>query len=86
MPLPGISIMRGRKPGEIPALLQVAAIAGGLSPEKIRLVRDKEEAADMAMARSGRGSLVVLLGGEDPAGMMKHLTPRASRGHRLIVP
>jgi len=67
---------RGRQPGEVPALLQAAALAGGLPPEKISLAHDKEEAADMAMARSGSGSLVVLLGGEDPVGMANHLTQR----------
>ena len=68
--------MRGRRPGKVPALLQAAAIAAGLSSEKISLAHDKEEAADMAMARSGSGSLVVLLGGEDPVGMSNHLTQR----------
>jgi cyanophycin synthetase len=64
---------RGRTPGEVPALLRSAAIAAGLAPDKIRLAHGKEEAADMAMARSGSGSLVVLLGGKDPAGMSHHL-------------
>ncbi len=68
--------MRDRTPGEVPALLHAAALAAGLEPEKIRLAHDKEEAADLAMARSRSGSLVVLLGGEDPAGMSKHLTQR----------
>ncbi len=74
--MPAPSTMRGRTPGEVPALLQAAAIAAGLSPDKIRLAHDKEEAADLAMARSRSGSLVVLLGGEDPAGMANHLTQR----------
>ena len=68
--------MRDRTPGEVPALLHAAALAAGLAPEKIRPAHDKEEAADLAMARSRSGSLVVLLGGEDPAGMTKHLRQR----------
>jgi cyanophycin synthetase len=65
---------RGRKPGEVPALLQAAAIAGGLAPEKISLAHDRQEAVDMAMAKSGRGSLVVLLGADDPAAIWNYLT------------
>ncbi len=68
--------MCGRTPGEVPTLLQAAAIAAGLAPDKIGLARGNEEAADMAMARSRSGSSVALLGGEDPAGMAKHLTQR----------
>jgi cyanophycin synthetase len=68
--------LHGRRPGEVPALLQAAAIAGGLSPDKISLAHDKEEAADMAMARSGSGSLVVLLGAYDPAAVWNHLMQR----------
>ena len=67
---------RGCPTGGVPALLQAGAIAGGLAPEKISLAHDKLEAADMAMARSRSGSLVVLLGGRDPAGIWKHLTQR----------
>jgi cyanophycin synthetase len=67
---------RGRKPGEVPALLQAAALAGGLAPDKVSLARDKLEAADMAMAKSGRDSLVVLLGGADPAAIWNYLMQR----------
>jgi cyanophycin synthetase len=67
---------RGRMPGEVPALLQAAAIGAGLAPEKISLAHDKQEMVDMAMARSRSGSLVVLLGADDPAALWNHLTQR----------
>ena len=54
---------RGRKPGEVPALLQAAAIAGGFSPEKISHSDDALEAARIAIAKGGRDSLVALLVG-----------------------
>ena len=71
---------RGRKPGEVPALLRAAALAGGLAPDKVSLARDQLDAADMAMAKSGRGSLVVLLGGADPAAIWNHLPQRPTAG------
>jgi cyanophycin synthetase len=77
-PLP--NYRRRRKPGEVPALLQAAALAGGLAPDKVSLARDQLDAADMAMAKSGRGSLVVLLGGADPAAIWNHLTQRTTAG------
>ncbi len=54
---------RGRTPGEVPALLQAAAIAAGLAPEKISHSDDALEAARIAIAKGGRDSLVALLVG-----------------------
>ena len=52
---------RGRRqPGEAAAMLQAAAIAAGFSPDKISLANDEEEAVDMALAKSGNGSLVLV--------------------------
>ena len=41
-------------------MLQAAAIAAGFSPDKISLANDEEEAVDMALAKSGNGSLVLV--------------------------
>ncbi len=54
---------RGRKRGEVPALLQAAAIAGGLAPDKIVHSDDEEEAMRLAIAKGGQDSLVALLVG-----------------------
>ena len=54
---------RGRTPGEVPALLQAAAIAAGLAPEKISHSDDKEVAARMAIQKGRPDGLVVMLVG-----------------------
>ena len=72
-PLP--KFLRGRKPGEVSALLMAAAIAEGLSPDKISLADDEREAADMAIAKGGNGSLVVLRA-NDATALWNYLTQR----------
>ena len=64
----------GRKPGEVPALLQAAGIASGLAPDKISLAHDPLEAADLAIIRGDTDSLVVLL--EGSAVIWNYLTQR----------
>jgi UDP-N-acetylmuramyl tripeptide synthase len=54
---------RGRGPGEVPELLQTAAIAGGLPREKISHSDDEQVAARMAIAKGRPDGLVVLLVG-----------------------
>jgi cyanophycin synthetase len=54
---------RSRRPGEVPALLQTAAIAAGLAPEKISHSDDEQVAARMAIAKGGPDGLVVMLVG-----------------------
>jgi cyanophycin synthetase len=54
---------RSRKPGEVPALLQTAAIAAGLAPEKISHSDDEQVAARMAIQKGRPGGLVVMLVG-----------------------
>ena len=54
---------RSRKSGEVPALLQTAAIAAGLAPEKISHSDDEQVAARMAIAKGRPDGLVVMLVG-----------------------
>jgi len=54
---------RSRKPGEVPALLQTAAIAAGLAPEKISHSDDEQVAARMAIQKGRPDGLVVMLVG-----------------------
>jgi hypothetical protein len=66
----------GRRPGEVPSLLQ-AAVAGGLSPDNITLMpgHDEHEAARVAIAKGGKESLVVLFT-DDAAAIWNSLTQR----------
>ena len=73
---------RGRKPGEVPALLQAAAIAAGLAPEKISLAHDKLEAADMAMAKSG-AAVWLCCWGRRSGRALESPDATAPRGHCL---
>ena len=57
---------RGRKPGEVPALLQTAAIAAGLAPEKISHSDDEQVAARMAIAERQAGRSRCHAGGIGP--------------------
>jgi len=52
--------LRGRKEREVPTLLQAAALDGGLPPDKITLAHNQPEATDVAMTKSGEGSLIVV--------------------------
>jgi cyanophycin synthetase len=54
---------RGRDLGEVPGLLQAAAIAGGLAPDKISHSDDEQVAARMAIAKGRPDGLVVMLVG-----------------------
>jgi cyanophycin synthetase len=69
---------RGRKEGEIPALLRAAALAGGLPPDKITVVQNNlVEGVDVAIAKGDQASLVVvfpIIRDE----VWKHLTQRKS--------
>ena len=51
---------RGRKPGEIIALLAEGALAAGFPEERIRRILDEDEAADLCLRRAQPGDLVVL--------------------------
>jgi cyanophycin synthetase len=51
---------RGRKPGEIVALLAEGALAAGFPEEKITRILDEDEAADVCLSRAQPGDLVVL--------------------------
>jgi cyanophycin synthetase len=72
----GLKYKGGRAPGEACALLQAGAIAGGLSPDKITLAGDQLEAVDMAIAKSGTDSLVLVRADRDGAAVWKHLTQK----------
>ena len=61
--IPPAEYRRGRKPGEVPALLQAAAIAAGLAPEKISHSDDEQVAARMAIQKGRPDGLVVMLVG-----------------------
>jgi cyanophycin synthetase len=54
---------RNRGPGEVPSLLQAAAVAGGLPREKISHSDDEQVAARMAIAKGRPDGLVVMLVG-----------------------
>jgi cyanophycin synthetase len=60
---PSPKYQRGRKRGEVMALLHAAAVAAGLPPAKITLIREPTErlAMQAALAASAPGSLVVNL-------------------------
>jgi cyanophycin synthetase len=51
---------RGRKPGEIVALLAEGALAAGFPEERIRRILEEDEAADACLGRAQPGDLVVL--------------------------
>jgi cyanophycin synthetase len=51
---------RGRRPGEIVALLAEGALAAGCSEERICRILDEDEAADLCLRRAQPGDLVVL--------------------------
>jgi cyanophycin synthetase len=51
---------RGRKPGEIIALLTEGALAAGYPEERISRILDEDEAADLCLRRAQPGDLVVL--------------------------
>jgi cyanophycin synthetase len=51
---------RGRKPGEIVALLAEGALAAGYPEERIIRILDEDEAADLCLRRAQPGDLVVL--------------------------
>ncbi|MEE1656162.1 cyanophycin synthetase [Microvirga sp. CF3062] len=51
---------RGRKPGEIVALLAEGALATGFPEERITRILDEDEAADVCLSRAQPGDLVVL--------------------------
>jgi cyanophycin synthetase len=51
---------RGRRPGEIVALLTEGALAAGCEPHRIRRILDEEEAARVCLGAAAPGDLVVL--------------------------
>lgn len=56
--LPGM--LRGRAPGEVPAILERGLLAGGLKPAQIVHVADEEAAARHLLAWSEPGDVIVL--------------------------
>jgi cyanophycin synthetase len=68
---------RPRPPGEVPSLLQAAAVAGGLAPDNITLMpdHDEHEAVRVAIAKGGKDSLIVLHA-DDAAAIWNYLTQR----------
>ena len=53
-------MLRGRQPGEVPALLERALLAAGLPPARCRQVADEEAAARTLLEWAGPGDVVVL--------------------------
>jgi cyanophycin synthetase len=51
---------RGRRPGEIVALLAEGALAAGFPEERITRILEEDEAADVCLSRAQPGDLVVL--------------------------
>jgi cyanophycin synthetase len=68
---------RRRNPGEIPARLRAAALAGGLAPDKVTLMPDHDEleAAQVGIAKGGKDGLVVLFA-DDAAAVWSYLMQR----------
>jgi hypothetical protein len=56
--------IRGRKLGEVPDLLRVAALAGGLAADKVSIIPDERRAVARAMELGGPGDLIVLMADE----------------------
>ena len=52
---------RGRKRGEVAALLLEAATAGGMSQDRITVVHDELQSVDVAIEKGGKNDLVVLM-------------------------
>ena len=54
--------LRGRKPGEIPALLRATLLEAGVPADAMDLVPDEREATDHALRLAGPGDLLVVFG------------------------
>ncbi|MBX9929238.1 MAG: hypothetical protein K2X99_10025 [Gemmatimonadaceae bacterium] len=54
------SFLRGRTPGEVPALLARGLVAGGVAPERIRTILDETDAVRAAIQWAQPGDVVVL--------------------------
>jgi cyanophycin synthetase len=68
--------LRGRKPGEIAALVRDGLVAGGLSRHQIEGVADELEAVDRALALLGDRDIGVVLADHVPA-VLAHLRGRS---------
>ncbi len=53
-------MLRGRAPGEVPALIRRALIAAGLAPDRIEEMPDEELAARSLLERARSGDVIVL--------------------------
>ncbi len=76
---------RGRKPGEIVALLAEGALAAGFPEERIRLILEEDEAADICLGMAQPGDLVVLTPTDVEAMWQQVLTFRPRPAARFEV-
>jgi cyanophycin synthetase len=76
---------RGRKPGEIVALLAEGALAAGFSEERIRRILEEDEAADACLGQARPGDLVVLTPTDVEAMWQQVLDYRVSPDTRFEV-
>jgi cyanophycin synthetase len=65
--------LRGRQPGEVPALLQAALIEAGLAPNDMLVVGDERTAVAEAMRVAQPGDAVLVMCHEDRHGIMEWL-------------
>jgi cyanophycin synthetase len=53
-------LLRGRQPGEVPALIERALLAAGIAPERILVEPDEEAAARLLLDNARPGDVIVL--------------------------
>jgi cyanophycin synthetase len=69
--------LRGRREGEVAALVREGLREGGMDDGSIEEVRDERAAVEYALAHAGQGDLVVVLA-DDVRGLLELLQPRAT--------
>jgi cyanophycin synthetase len=54
------TLLRGRRPGEVPRLLREGLLAGGMKPDAITFIEDECDATDAALRRARPGDLLLI--------------------------
>jgi cyanophycin synthetase len=71
--------LRGRKPGEVAALIAEGLRAGGMAEDRIRMIPSEPEAIERMLAELREGDLVVVLA-ENVPGVLRQVAPHTAGG------